>query len=59
MGILGNASLALGSLEDADQTQRLLKDVVSASERAAELTKQLLAYAGKGALSPRRSIFPV
>jgi PAS domain S-box-containing protein len=48
MGILGNASLALDSLNDAEKTGLLLEDVVRASERAAELTRQLLAYAGKG-----------
>ena len=48
MGILGNASLALDSLQDAGRTGELLRDVVRASERAADLTRQLLAYAGKG-----------
>jgi PAS domain S-box-containing protein len=48
VGILGNASLALDSLEDSEKTSRLLQDVVRASERAADLTRQLLAYAGKG-----------
>jgi PAS domain S-box-containing protein len=48
MGILGNASLAMDSLEDAERTRPLLQDVVRASERAAELIRQLLAYAGKG-----------
>ena len=48
MGILGNASLAMDSLEDAEKTRPMLQDVVRASERAAELTRQLLAYAGKG-----------
>jgi PAS domain S-box-containing protein len=48
MGILGNASLAMDSLGDAEKTRPMLQDVVRASERAAELTRQLLAYAGKG-----------
>jgi PAS domain S-box-containing protein len=48
MGILGNASLALDSLQNAEKTGELLRDVMRASERAANLTKQLLAYAGKG-----------
>lgn len=48
VGILGNASLAL---EDASPRARpLLEQVVKASERAADLTRQMLAYAGKGQL---------
>jgi PAS domain S-box-containing protein len=48
LGIMGNASLAMDSLDDAEATRPLLHDVVRASERAADLTRQLLAYAGKG-----------
>jgi len=51
VGILGNASLALDSLENKETTRRLLLDVVRAGERAAELTRQMLAYAGKGRIS--------
>jgi signal transduction histidine kinase/CheY-like chemotaxis protein len=48
-GILGSASLAVDSLpEEADFLKPILEDVVMASQRAADLTKQLLAYAGKG-----------
>ncbi len=48
-GILGSASLAVDSLpEEADFLKPILEDVVVASQRAADLTKQLLAYAGKG-----------
>ena len=47
-GILGNASLALEDLAEGDGLRPMLDQVVSASERAAELTRQLLAYAGKG-----------
>jgi PAS domain S-box-containing protein len=47
-GILGNASLALQSLDEPAQLQRGLDDIVRASERAADLTRQLLAYSGKG-----------
>ncbi len=47
-GILGNASLALDTLP-ADAIQRpLLSNAVKSCERAAHLTRQLLAYAGKG-----------
>jgi PAS domain S-box-containing protein len=47
-GILGNASLALESVSSHHPVRGLLLDVVGASERAAHLTRQLLAYAGKG-----------
>ena len=47
-GILGNASLALESLSSHSPVCGLLRDVVNASERASHLTRQLLAYAGKG-----------
>jgi two-component system, cell cycle sensor histidine kinase and response regulator CckA len=47
-GILGNASLAQDIASQDPQLTALLGDVVRASERAAELTQQLLAYAGKG-----------
>jgi signal transduction histidine kinase/CheY-like chemotaxis protein len=47
-GILGNASLAMDSLPPGSPTIRMLEDVVEASHRAAHLTKQMLAYAGKG-----------
>ena len=48
VGILGNASLALDTVSASSPVRRMLQDVVEASERAANLTKQLLAYAGKG-----------
>jgi signal transduction histidine kinase/CheY-like chemotaxis protein len=48
MGILGNASLALDAVPEGSSARQALEDVVRASERAAELTRQLLAYAGKG-----------
>jgi PAS domain S-box-containing protein len=47
-GILGNASLALDGLPSNHSNRVLLEEVMRASERAADLTRQLLAYAGKG-----------
>ena len=47
-GILGNAGLAQDMLPPRHATANLLANVIIASERAADLTRQLLAYAGKG-----------
>jgi two-component system, cell cycle sensor histidine kinase and response regulator CckA len=47
-GILGNASLALDVLNPPEPARSMLESVIQASERAADLTRQLLAYAGKG-----------
>jgi signal transduction histidine kinase len=47
-GILGNASLATEILPSDNQAMPLIEAVVSAAEHAALLTRQLLAYAGKG-----------
>ena len=47
-GVLGNASLALDEVAPGSYLAHRLEDVVNATERAAQLTKQLLAYAGKG-----------
>jgi PAS domain S-box-containing protein len=47
-GILGNTSLALETLSAGNPAKSFLRDVLSASERAASLIRQLLAYAGKG-----------
>jgi PAS domain S-box-containing protein len=47
-GILGNVSLAIEMVSDLNPVKRYLQDAIEASERAANLTKQMLAYAGKG-----------
>ena len=47
-GILGNASLAYDSTPPNHPNRGLLEDAMKAAERAADLTRQMLAYAGKG-----------
>ncbi len=47
-GILGNASLVLDVTPPDSEVRGMLQDIIRASERAADLTRQLLAYAGKG-----------
>jgi CheY-like chemotaxis protein len=47
-GIMGNASMGLAELPDDAPIRTYLREIVSASQRAADLTRQMLAYAGKG-----------
>jgi PAS domain S-box-containing protein len=47
VGIMGNASLALDVLPPDGTASPMLRDAIAASERAAQLTRQMLAYAGK------------
>lgn len=48
VGIIGNASLALESLPPDSRVNGMIGDVLRAGERAATLTRQMLAYSGKG-----------
>jgi signal transduction histidine kinase/ActR/RegA family two-component response regulator len=52
-GILGNISLVADSMSPADASHRLLQDAIAATERAAKLTGQMLAYSGKGSFLVR------
>ena len=45
--IMGNASLVLETLEPDSRYRAMLQDVIAGSERATQLTRQLLAYAGR------------
>jgi PAS domain S-box-containing protein len=47
-GILGNATLAMETIPPGNPSRIMVESVVRATERAADLTRQLLAYAGKG-----------
>jgi two-component system, cell cycle sensor histidine kinase and response regulator CckA len=48
VGVMGNASLVLDSMPSSSVHHRRLQGVVGAAEKASDLTRQLLAYAGKG-----------
>ena len=47
-GILGNASLALSDTQPDNPVRMRLRQIVDAAERAGFLTRQMLAYAGRG-----------
>lgn len=53
-GILGNASWVLEDLPPSSPNRARLEEVVQASERAAQLTAQILAFAGKGKYAVER-----
>lgn len=46
--VLGNADIALSNLTSGSPAREPLEEVVRATLRAADLTRQLLAYSGKG-----------
>lgn len=48
LGILGNADLALMELRPESPARQHIEDAVKASQRAAELCSQMLAYSGRG-----------
>jgi len=48
VGILGNAGLAIQELPEDSPMRQTICDIETSALRAAELTRQLLAYAGKG-----------
>jgi len=50
VGILGNAGLALNELPPSSPAHEYIQDLERASQRAADLTRQMLAYSGKGKL---------
>jgi PAS domain S-box-containing protein len=49
-GVIGNAELALRTVPEDSKTHSHLERVMAATKRAAELTGQMLAYAGKSNL---------
>lgn len=54
VSILGGSIMVSEHLPSGNPTQPILRDVISAGERAAQLTRQLLAYAGKANLFVER-----
>jgi two-component system cell cycle sensor histidine kinase/response regulator CckA len=55
VGMLGNAELLSERLRD-ERDRPLAEAIVTAAERAATLTAQMLAYAGRGQLGPRGAV---
>ncbi|HEY2017865.1 MAG TPA: PAS domain S-box protein, partial [Bryobacteraceae bacterium] len=54
VGVIGNASLAQDLLSPNHPAAELLVDIVKNGEQAAHLTRQMLAYAGKGKFMVQR-----
>lgn len=50
-GIMGNSSLLLDTVPIHAQERELVEEILKASESAADLTRQILAYAGKGSFT--------
>ena len=50
MAILGNADLAMSDLPEDSPVRETLREIVNAARRAADLTRQMLAYSGKGTI---------
>jgi PAS domain S-box-containing protein len=48
VGIMGNASLALDGLPGYGDVRQRVEEILAASEQAANLTRQMLAYSGRG-----------
>jgi nitrogen-specific signal transduction histidine kinase/CheY-like chemotaxis protein len=48
MGVLGNADVVMRHLPDASPARDGVGNIISAAMHAADLTKQMLAYSGKG-----------
>jgi PAS domain S-box-containing protein len=58
VGMLANASLARDDLGTAHPAREALDDITHAAQRAADLTRQLLSYAGRARLERRQVSLP-
>ncbi|MEP7345786.1 MAG: ATP-binding protein [Gemmatimonadaceae bacterium] len=54
VSVLGNAGIALEELPEDSPAREYLRDIESGARRAADLVRQMLAYAGKGRLVVER-----
>ena len=53
--VLGNATFAMEALKPSDPARQTLGNVMQAGQRAADLIRKMLGYAGKGTLRPART----
>ncbi len=51
--IIGNATMAIGATPGSSEINHALEDIVKAGEKAARLTRQLLAFSRKQIIEPR------
>ncbi|WP_353267308.1 response regulator [Gemmatimonas sp.] len=58
VGMLANASLARDELDTSHPAREALDDITHAAQRAADLTRQLLSYAGRARLERRQVPLP-
>ncbi len=56
-GIMGNAALVLDATPADSPDREALRDIVKSSQRAADLTRQMLAYSGRGRFIVRLTDF--
>ncbi len=56
-GIMGNAALVLDATPPDSPDREALRDIVKSSQRAADLTRQMLAYSGRGRFIVRLTDF--
>ncbi|MHB0876779.1 MAG: hybrid sensor histidine kinase/response regulator [Anaerolineae bacterium] len=54
VAILGNADLLLMDLPGDSPMRQLVEEIHSSSMRAADLSRQMLTYSGRGTMTPRR-----